>query len=45
MNKQIYFTLEVWEKLTEEAKKMGLSRSSYIRMILLEKWKQQEKGE
>lgn len=38
MRKLIYFTADVWERIENESKKLSLSRSAYIRMVLLEHW-------
>ena len=43
MKRVLYFPSEFWERLTEEAKKLGLSRSGYVRMVIIEKWNKEGK--
>lgn len=45
MKQILYFQNEILKKLKEKAKRKGLSMSSYVKMILLEKWEKEEKGE
>ena len=45
MKQILYFQDEILKKLKEKSKKKGLSMSSYVKMILLEKWEKEEKGE
>lgn len=44
MKQVLYFQDEILNKLKEKAKRKGLSMSSYVKMILLEKWEKEEKG-
>ena len=41
----LYLDKDFVEKAKKKAKKKGLSLSSYIRMIVLERWSKEEKGE
>lgn len=45
MNQILYFRDEILKKLKQKASEKGLSMSSYIRMVLLEYWEKEEKGE
>lgn len=45
MNQMLYLDEEFVEKAKKKAKEKGLSLSSYIRMIVLERWHEEEKGE
>lgn len=45
MRQMISVDKEFVEKAKKKAKEKGLSLSSYIRMIVLERWHEEEKGE
>lgn len=45
MNQMLYLDKEFVKKAREKAKEKGLSLSAYIRMIVLERWHDEEKGE
>ena len=42
MNQILYFPKEVLLKLKQKAKEKGLCMSAYVRMILIEKWNEEE---
>ncbi len=43
MNQILYFPKEVLAKLKIKSKEKGLCMSAYIRMILTERWNEEEK--
>lgn len=45
MKQMLYLDEHFVEKAKAKAKEKGLSLSSYIRMIVLERWNEEEKGE
>ena len=45
VNQMLYLDKDFVEKAKKKAKEKGLSLSSYIRMIVLERWSKEEKGE
>ena len=45
MNQMLYLDKEFVKKAREKAEEKGLSLSAYIRMIVLERWHDEEKGE
>lgn len=42
MKHTMYFQEDFWERLEEESKKLGLSKSAYITMTLLTLWNDKE---
>lgn len=45
MRQMISISEELAKEIKEKAADKGLSMSAYIRMIILEKWKEDNKGE
>lgn len=42
MKRMVYFPVDVFNRLIRESRKKGLSVSAYIRMVLLEKWGEED---
>lgn len=44
MNQILYFPKEILKKLKKKSAEKGLCMSAYVRMVLIEKWKEEEKN-
>ena len=42
LRKVLYFPIAICSKLERKAKEKGLNISAYVRMVLLERWEEEE---